>query len=155
MFTLCENVNNINDVAFGFCCRIAVNRSIMDRSSITKGYHTVKRIITQNVDHFVLAAPSQLPVVALQPCSENSIRSILSAPSAWNNSTKAHSKNKTISHTVTNASTNCSARANHVRSHQQQRRRWWRPQQSRKRKHIKKSHQTNKTSQFQNEKSFY
>lgn len=93
-----------------FHFRIAVNRSKMDHSSTMKVCHTVKRIIMQNVDHFVLAAPSQLPVAVLQPCSESSIQNILYAHSVWNNSIKEHSRNKTISHTVTSASINCLAK---------------------------------------------
>lgn len=99
-------------------CRIAVNRSKMDHSSIMKASHIVKHIITLSADHYALAAQNPSPDDASQRCSENSIPSTLCALFAWSSSTKAHSKNKTINHIVMVASKNYSA--NHIRTRNKQ-----------------------------------
>jgi len=74
----------------------------MEIFSNMKVHLIVRRIFMPSKVPFVLVAPNPFPVDVLQPCSENSIPSILFAHFAWNNLTKALSKKKAKNHIVMN-----------------------------------------------------
>lgn len=108
MICMCEFINLMIFLHLFSHHRIVVSRSKMVRSLITKDYHIARLITMQNVDRCAPAARNQLPADASQQCSVNSIPNISFAHSVWSNWIRERLKNRTISHTVTIASTNCS-----------------------------------------------
>lgn len=71
---------------------------------------TVRCITMSAVAPSAPAVRSQSQVAVSQPCPRNFTRSTLSAPSAWNSSTKAPLKNKTTNPTAIAALSSCSVR---------------------------------------------
>uniref|UniRef100_A0A8D8LQL1 Uncharacterized protein n=1 Tax=Cacopsylla melanoneura TaxID=428564 RepID=A0A8D8LQL1_9HEMI len=105
---MCQRIQK--NVAKASFVGIAVSRSRVVHSSITRDCHTVRLTITPNEDPCVPDVISQSQVVASPPCSASFIPNISCARSACDNSTRERSRNKMTNRTVTGASRSCSVK---------------------------------------------